>query len=364
MNKTVKMFIAAASAASLLCLAPLSSFAAPAASAKPTSSATPSASATPTSSAKPSASAKPTPFPTATVKPAPLPTKTPEPPGRVLADGFVETNRLNPIYVFLEYNSVPLANHPIFVNGNFIIAPVDEVCGMLGLKCFYNTESGSVRVRLDDPCKTPPRDVLFNVGSSTANVMGENKEMPGPAVNVDGVIYVPLRPLAEAFGSNIEFSREDGHYNVNLSQPALKAQIIEADNAAQSRVSGISSQTNYLIYVSKPEYLVRVYLRNNGGWELIKKFDCAIGAPDRPTVEGEFTYYQWENMWDYGTYYVGPVLRFYYGYALHSTLLNKNGGDYDNRTGVQISHGCVRLRKDDIEWLSYYIPLKTKVFIS
>ncbi len=364
MNKTVKMFIAAASAASLLCLTPLSSFAAPAASAKPTSSATPASSAKPTSSAKPSASAKPTPFPTATVKPTPLPTKTPEPPGRVLADGFVETNRLNPIYVFLEYNSVPLANHPIFVNGNFIIAPVDEVCGMLGLKCFYNTESGSVRVRLDDPCKTPPRDVLFNVGSSTANVMGENKEMPGPAVNVDGVIYVPLRPLAEAFGSNVEFSKEDGHYNVNLSQPALKAQIIEADNAAQSRVSGISSQTDYLIYVSKPEYLVRVYLRNNGGWELIKKFDCAIGAPDRPTVEGEFTYYQWENMWDYGTYYVGPVLRFYYGYALHSTLLNKNGGDYDNRTGVQISHGCVRLRKDDIEWLSYYIPLKTKVFIS
>ena len=105
-------------------------------------------------------------------------------------------------------------------------------------------------------------------------------------------------------------------------------------------------------------------MKVDGEWELIKRFDCAIGAPDRPTVEGQFTYFQWEPKWDYGTYYVGPVLRFYYGYALHSTLIKYNGEPYDNRTGVQISHGCVRLEKENIQWLSDYIPLKTKIYVA
>ena len=57
-------------------------------------------------------------------------------------------------------------------------------------------------------------------------------------------------------------------------------------------------------------------------------------------------------------------MRFYRGYALHSTLVNDDGTDRDARVGKMISHGCVRLRPDDIKWLSETIPLDTKVYVT
>ena len=70
------------------------------------------------------------------------------------------------------------------------------------------------------------------------------------------------------------------------------------------------------------------------------------------------------TVWDYPGYYVGPVMRFHNGYALHSTLLYYGGGEYDGRVRVNISHGCVRLHPQDINWLASYIPLGTKIYIT
>ena len=57
-------------------------------------------------------------------------------------------------------------------------------------------------------------------------------------------------------------------------------------------------------------------------------------------------------------------MRFNGGYAIHSTLLYPNGTPKDNRVGVKISHGCIRLRPDDINWMFYYVPLKTTIHIT
>jgi hypothetical protein len=44
------------------------------------------------------------------------------------------------------------------------------------------------------------------------------------------------------------------------------------------------------------------------------------------------------------------------GYLLHGT-------PYKNSIGLASSHGCVRLRDEDIEWLYDYVPVGTKVYI-
>ena len=124
------------------------------------------------------------------------------------------------------------------------------------------------------------------------------------------------------------------------------------------------SDTPYLIWVSKANYTVNVFYRDNGRWNLTNEFPCSIGAPSTPTVTGQFRYHQYQEKWQYSGYYVGPIMRFYGGYALHSTLVNDNGTDRDGRVGKMISHGCVRLRPDDINWLAMNIPLGTKVYIT
>jgi len=124
------------------------------------------------------------------------------------------------------------------------------------------------------------------------------------------------------------------------------------------------SDTPYLIWVSKANFTVNVFYRDNGRWNLTNEFPCSIGAPSTPTVTGQFRYHQYQEKWQYSGYYVGPIMRFYGGYALHSTLVNNNGTDRDGRVGKMISHGCVRLRPDDINWLATTIPLGTKVYIT
>ncbi len=136
-----------------------------------------------------------------------------------------------------------------------------------------------------------------------------------------------------------------------------KAESVVNDN-------NIWSDTPYLIWVSKANFRVSVFLKENGEWDCIKHFPCSIGAPGTPTITGQYRYYQYQDKWDYGSYYVGPIMRFYGGYAIHSTLVNNNGTDRDGRVGKMISHGCVRVRPENINWLTYYVPLGTKIYIT
>ena len=57
-------------------------------------------------------------------------------------------------------------------------------------------------------------------------------------------------------------------------------------------------------------------------------------------------------------------MRFYRGYALHSTLLRYDGSDADARLGKKISHGCVRLAPESINWMVDNVPLYTKIYVT
>jgi len=124
------------------------------------------------------------------------------------------------------------------------------------------------------------------------------------------------------------------------------------------------SNTPYLIWVSKANFTVNVFYRENGKWNLVNEFPCSIGAPSTPTVTGQFVYHQYQPKWYYNGYYVGPVMRFYNGYALHSTLIYDDGTPKDSRIGKRISLGCVRMRPEEITYLSEIIPLDTKIYIT
>lgn len=177
---------------------------------------------------------------------------------------------------------------------------------------------------------------------------------------IDGGLYVPVADVASHFGCPIDYS-DDGT-TLNLSLGYATAGQTADEKLINSR--NVSSDTDYLIWVSKSEYTVRVYYGKTGSWRLINSFACAIGAPSSPTVEGTFKYHQYQPRWDFDTYYVGPVMRFYRGYAIHSTLLRYNGTDADARTGMKISHGCVRVRPENMRWLADNIPLNTTVYVT
>lgn len=137
-------------------------------------------------------------------------------------------------------------------------------------------------------------------------------------------------------------------------------------NSAEKFVNSrkIKSKTDYLVWVSKKNFTVSVFLKRDYGWDCIRQIKCSIGAPNTPTVTGEFTYHQYQSRWQYDGYYVGPIMRFYRGYAIHSTLVNNDGTNRDARVGQMISHGCVRVLPKDIKWLTDYVPIGTKIYVT
>ncbi len=232
--------------------------------------------------------------------------------------------------------------------------PVRAIGEAMGLKVTYDPNYDSV------VCSVGSDQVIFNANSAYTTVFGTDTYSPHAAVYIDGSLFVPIRTLAEAFGSTLEVADYGEYMDILIGESPM---VTAFRNQTPVNRNGISSSTNYLVWVSKSEYKVRVYEGSQYQWELLKEFPCALGAWNTPTITGQFEYIE-RTQWNYSGYYVGPVLRFYNGYALHSTLLYYNGTEYDGRVGVNISHGCVRLHPQDINWIANTIPLRTKIYIT
>jgi lipoprotein-anchoring transpeptidase ErfK/SrfK len=122
-------------------------------------------------------------------------------------------------------------------------------------------------------------------------------------------------------------------------------------------LKGYSSQTEYLVWVNLTYQRVNIFKGSQGNWELVRECLCGSGAPATPTIKGVFTTSYKQTAWDYGSYYCGPIVRFYgsSGYAFHSRLeywpMNSDRY-YDASIGYPVSHGCLRMYNDDI-WFMY-----------
>ena len=178
---------------------------------------------------------------------------------------------------------------------------------------------------------------------------------------IDNFFYVPLYDVAVYFACSYNEISDSDYLRVIELKPSA---YVKTTNELPDFIFNSSSKTDYLIWVSKSDYTVNVYMGSRRSWSLINSFPCAIGAPSTPTVEGTFEYYQYQPRWSYDKFYCGPIMRFHNGYAIHSTLIAYDGSFYDNRVGAKISHGCVRVKPENIKWLTYYIPLHTKIIVT
>lgn len=200
-----------------------------------------------------------------------------------------------------------------------------------------------------------PGDIYAVFGTDALNLVA-------PIPQIDGTVYYPLSKVAVYFACNYTVV-SDTEY---LKDITLTSSVYSEKYVKESTINtrNISSKTNYMIWVSKKDFQVNIFTGSQNNWTLLHTFPCSIGAPGTPTVEGQFEYYQWQPRWTYSSYYCGPIMRFYHGYAFHSYLIKYNGTPYDGRLGMRISHGCVRMHPDDIGWMAANIPLYTKVYIT
>ena len=194
---------------------------------------------------------------------------------------------------------------------------------------------------------------------ATKNGVGYNLNYP--VFEEEGKGYLPLYDIATYFACNLKDTETDDGREVSM-ESSYYGTVVAAENFVND--SMVDSKTEYLIWISKSTHTVNVFTGKKGFWHHYKTYPCALGKPSTPTIEGKYEYIERLNRWTYANYYCGPVMRFHNGYALHSTLIRYNGTPYDDRVGVDISLGCIRLHPSDIEELVSYIPFKTRIYIT
>lgn len=276
---------------------------------------------------------------------------------RVYGDTFsVSATPLSSRYISAYANGWELyfKNPAKIISGTCFI-PLSEYLEALEMTdCMtFDSKSGKIEI------KSGLHTVVFYLNGNDMYADGKVTYSDAAPLKINGVIYVPFRFLVEGLGGKITSETgKDGKLKISAS---LRREPSSEDFVNSK---GITSKTSYLIWVSKKNFTVTVFTDNNGKWKAEKTFPCSIGAPSTPTVTGQFEYFSKENRWSYSTYYVGPVMRFYKGYALHSTLIRYDGSTADGRLGMKISHGCVRLAPADIQWMVDMVPLHTKVYVT
>ena len=130
---------------------------------------------------------------------------------------------------------------------------------------------------------------------------------------------------------------------------------------------GYSSKSSYLVWINRAYQHVNVFTGSKGNWKLVKSFVVGTGAADTPTPTGLTTVtYKLKAGWTTSTYTVRPVIGFYpdTGYAFHSRLCTPNTDkEYDFSSGYPVSHGCVRMQKNDVNWIYDNVPIGSTVVI-
>ncbi len=141
---------------------------------------------------------------------------------------------------------------------------------------------------------------------------------------------------------------------------------IDPSASMNAKAQGIASSTPWLILVDTANTRVNVYRGSQGHWSLQQSWLCAPGAPATPTVKGYFTVGSKGYYFDSGASRCFYYTQFRGNYLFHSTLYNKRptpSSPQDNRVGMQLSHGCVRLELQNAKWIYDNIPRNTKVYV-
>ncbi|WP_195237040.1 L,D-transpeptidase family protein [Romboutsia sp. 1001285H_161024_C4] len=128
----------------------------------------------------------------------------------------------------------------------------------------------------------------------------------------------------------------------------------------------IKSPTTNLITTDLKNKLTYIFEKNHdGSWNLLYKWSCTVGKPSTPTIRGTFYVSGRKPYFGSDIYRVKYATRIRGSYYYHSILFNAAGTEIiDDRLGMALSHGCVRLATENARWIYNNVLDKTTIIIN
>ena len=128
----------------------------------------------------------------------------------------------------------------------------------------------------------------------------------------------------------------------------------------------IKSPTTNLITTDLKNKLTYIFEKNHdGSWNLLYKWSCTVGKPSTPTIRGTFYVSGRKPYFGSDIYSVKYATRIRGSYYYHSILFNAARTKViDDRLGMALSHGCVRLATENAMWIYNNVLDKTTIIIN
>ncbi|WP_165867474.1 copper amine oxidase N-terminal domain-containing protein [Paenibacillus pinisoli] len=114
-----------------------------------------------------------------------------------------------PVTVTHNNGEVELQNPPILQNGTTQL-PLREIGNLLNSKTTWIPEGKRIVIT------NPQARIELALGSKQAKVNGKNVELRTVPYNKNGVVYVPVRFISEAFGAQVDWHEKERRVNITM----------------------------------------------------------------------------------------------------------------------------------------------------
>lgn len=133
---------------------------------------------------------------------------------------------------------------------------------------------------------------------------------------------------------------------------------------AWSKISDRASESEYYIVVDCSANELYIFYGSQNDWIPLKYWQCSTGYWTTPTKKGDFTVLSKGYSFGEPKYSCYYYTEFSTNYLFHSILYKAGTFDIkDDRLGMNISGGCVRLDIDNAKWIYDNVPIGTAVYI-
>ncbi|MFV0502825.1 MAG: copper amine oxidase N-terminal domain-containing protein [Lachnospirales bacterium] len=105
-------------------------------------------------------------------------------------------------------------------------APLREIAKLLGAEIVYNENNNTANLVTNSE---------QNTSTSNADIVVNGKSIDGGSINVDGVVYAPLREVAELMNGEVTYDNETKSIKVESSITEVKEQVKEEKKTKENK---------------------------------------------------------------------------------------------------------------------------------
>ncbi len=118
---------------------------------------------------------------------------------------------------------------PRIVNGH-VLVPIVRIYGALGIAVARDGD--------DIVAAAPSKSIRLHIGSDQATIDNRTIRMDGPATEIDGATYVPLRFVADSLGAQVSYASKAARVDVTSSLVGRTPSLTQNEGGGRTQIVG------------------------------------------------------------------------------------------------------------------------------